>query len=100
MNIGSKIKDLRMKMKMSQNDFAKASGISVSYLSEIERGLKKPTFEIVFRISEAFNINISQLIGETPGTPLTPELKEIVETLNSFKPNQIKLLNDFLDSIK
>jgi len=100
MDIGFKIKELRKSMKMSQSDFAKASGISASYLSEIERGYKKPTFDIVFRIAEAFNIKIAQLIGETPGTPLTPEVKEIVDILSHFEPDQVKLLRDFLKSLK
>lgn len=100
MNIGEKIKELREKTKMSRNDFAKVAGISASYLSEIERGLKQPTLNILNKISEAFDIKISEIIGESHGTPLTPELKKIVETLREFKPEQIELLNDFLKSLK
>lgn len=100
MNVGEKIKELREKTKMSRSDFAKVAGISASYLSEIERGLKKPTLNILNKISQAFNVKISEIIGETPGTPLTPELKEIVETLRDFEPEQVVLLKDFLKSLK
>jgi len=100
MHIGISIKKLRTKLKMSQNDFAKACGISMSYLSEIERGLKNPTIDIVLKIATAFNVKVSEIIDESPTTPLTPELKQIVETLTDFKPEQINLLNDFLKSLK
>ncbi len=73
--------------------------ISTSYLSEIERGIKNPTFDILFKISKAFNVKIFEIIGETPGTPLTPELMEMVETLRDFKPEQLKLLNKFLKTL-
>jgi len=100
MEIGSKIKGLRIKLKMTQKDFAKACNISTSYLSELERGLKRPTFDIIHKISIATNVKISDLAEESDGIPLTPELKEIVETLRGFDPEQIKLLKDFLASLK
>lgn len=100
MDIGAKIKTLRKELKMTQKDFAKACNISASYLSELERGQKRPTFDIIHKISIATNVKISDFAEESNGTPLTPELKEIVETLRDFKPEQIKLLKDFLASLK
>ena len=100
MDIGAKIKEMRQKMKMSRKEFAKAAGISASYLSEIERGLKRPTVDIILKISKAFNLKISELLDEIPSTPMSPELKELVETLRNFKPEQVKLLSEFLKSLK
>ncbi|NEZ46118.1 helix-turn-helix transcriptional regulator [Clostridium niameyense] len=45
------------KMKfISQNQLAKKIGISQSYLSAIERGLKSPTLRMLYRIAEELNI--------------------------------------------
>jgi len=100
MDIGSKIKELRQKMKMSRKDFSQAAGISASYLSEIERGLKRPTVDIILKISKAFNLKVSELLDEIPSNPMSPEVKELIDTLRDFKPEQVKLLSEFLKSIK
>lgn len=45
------------KMKfISQNQLAKKIGISQSYLSAVERGLKSPTLRMLYRIAEELNI--------------------------------------------
>lgn len=100
MDIGAKIREMRQKMKMSRKAFSQATGISASYLSEIERGIKRPTVDIILKISKAFNLKVSELLDETPSNPMNPELKELVETLRDFKPEQVKLLSEFLKSIK
>lgn len=40
------------------------------------------------------------MLDEIPSNPMSPELKELVETLRDFKPEQVKLLSEFLKSIK
>jgi transcriptional regulator with XRE-family HTH domain len=100
MNIGDRVKNIRQQMKISRKAFSELTGISVSYLSEIEHGIKHPTVETILKITKAFNMTVSELLGETAALPINPELKELIETLRDFKPEQIKLLNQFLKTLK
>ena len=52
---------------LSQEELADAAGIHRTYVSQIERGLKMPTVDILFKISKALNIRASDLISEIEG---------------------------------
>lgn len=62
MNLGKAIKLCRTQKNLSQSDLALASGISVSYLSLLEKGRRDPSFSTVKGISEALDIPTSILI--------------------------------------
>lgn len=47
---------------LSQSELCAQFGISNSYLSEIESGKKKPTFELLSRYSNRFGIPVSSLL--------------------------------------
>lgn len=99
MDVGIKVRNFREKLNMSRSDFSKVTGISASYLSEIERGIKNPTIEILQKICTAFDVTLSELLEETPSSPMKPEVKEISKTLSNFSTEDIKLLNEFLKSV-
>lgn len=56
MSIGNTISNLRKEKKIKQMDLAKISGISQTYLSQIEKGVKTPTIDILEKISFALGI--------------------------------------------
>ena len=52
MNYGKAINNLRVdRMKQKQTIFAKSIGITQTYLSQIENGIKKPSTDLLDRIS-------------------------------------------------
>ena len=53
---------IRVYHDLKQKDAAKRLEISNSYLSEIEKGRKTPTLELVNRYSETFNIPVSAIM--------------------------------------
>lgn len=56
MDIGYAIKLLRKKNMMNQMDFASKVGITQGYLSQIERGHKKPSIEMLEHMADDLNI--------------------------------------------
>jgi len=46
---------------MTQEEFAELIGISVDFLSLIERGINAPSFETIDQISERLNMTITVL---------------------------------------
>jgi len=61
MIVGSVIGELREKKGITQEVLSGLSDIGRTHLSAIERGLRKPTLETLFRISQALDINMSDI---------------------------------------
>ncbi|MCQ6280282.1 helix-turn-helix domain-containing protein [Bacillus sp. EB600] len=63
--LGKRIREQRIEKGISLTQFAKQSGISKSYLSNLERGLQQnPSIEVLKKISEYLNVDIEILINE------------------------------------
>lgn len=66
MDISSKvrknIKAIRTKKKVSQGDIAKALGVHISYISQIERGIRNPTLSTIEKIAGVLGVSIKDLI--------------------------------------
>ncbi|MGH3390861.1 MAG: helix-turn-helix domain-containing protein, partial [Actinomadura sp.] len=50
-SIGEYIREQRQRAKISVRQLAEATGVSNPYLSQIERGLRKPSAEILQQIA-------------------------------------------------
>ena len=62
-NIGENIKKHRTKAGLSQEDFAKKSGVKYTTLTKIESNvIKKPSVFVMAKIAKAFGVNIEELI--------------------------------------
>jgi transcriptional regulator with XRE-family HTH domain len=56
-DIGSFIKDLRENAKISLRQLAQQAGVSNAYISQIERGLRKPSAEVLANIASALRVS-------------------------------------------
>ncbi len=61
--VGTVIQRVREEKKLSQEVVSGFADIGRTHLSAIERGVRKPTLETFFRISEALNIKASTLLS-------------------------------------
>jgi transcriptional regulator with XRE-family HTH domain len=60
-DVGYYIREQRHAAQVSMRQLAKAAGVSNPYLSQIERGLRKPSAEILQQIAKALRISAEQL---------------------------------------
>src|SRR5690242_998494 len=56
-DIGSFIRDLRQTAKISLRQLADRAGVSNPYLSQIERGLRKPSAEVLQQLASALRVS-------------------------------------------
>jgi len=62
-NIGENIKKYQIKQGLSQEYFAKKSGVKYTTLTKIDSGvIKKPLGLVMAKIAEALGVNIEELI--------------------------------------
>jgi len=74
--LGLKLRRLRREQGSSLREIADASGLSVSYLSEIEKGKKYPKPDKLIRLASAFGIPYDELVSLDVSDELGP-LKEV-----------------------
>ncbi len=80
MNLGKAIKLCRTQKNMSQSELAELAGISVSYLSLLERNKRDPNLSTVEQISEALKVPISIMmflaVDRNEISEISPQLAE------------------------
>jgi len=58
MNIGHDIRRCRERLGLSLGEVARRANVSKAHLSQLERGLSKPSFEVVQRVVEALGMTL------------------------------------------
>jgi transcriptional regulator with XRE-family HTH domain len=60
---GKRVREIRLKKKMSQGDVAKVLGVSISYISQIERGLENLSLKKIEVLAKILKVSIAELTG-------------------------------------
>ena len=84
---GLKLKQLRQEHSLNFADFAKQTGMSVSYLNEIEKGKKFPKDDKIELLANALGVSVAELTSPDLGKTLMP----VAELLNSNFLNELPL---------
>lgn len=94
--IHDKIKKLRLKHGMTLQDLSDQTGLSVSFLSQIERGTSSLAITSLKKIADAFGIKISDFLNEIENhnyTVLKKEQKPF--KIESSDITHVRLAGDF-----
>jgi len=70
MKIGSRIKNLRSSHRITLNDLAKKTGLTASFLSQLERDLTSPSVASLEKIAEALNTKVGYFFEREEGKEL------------------------------
>lgn len=62
--IGEVLRDIRMSKRQTLRQVAARAAVALGYLSEIERGQKEVSSELLFSIAEALDVPISHIMRE------------------------------------
>jgi len=93
---GLKIKQLRNDKKLSLQELAQKSNLSVSYLNEIEKGKKYPKSDKILALSAALGVNYDSLVS----LKLSKSLAPITQLLHSDFLNEIPFETFGIDKSK
>ncbi len=95
MKLSEKIKLLRTSENMTQPELATKAGIEQSYLSKLENDKGTPSYEIIHRIAQAFEMSGMELINSLSQSYIENHLSHIPEVAAeyaSIKKRQVKRL--------
>ncbi len=104
--LGLKLKQLRQKKNWSLQDLAVKTGLSKSYLNEIENGKKYPKHDKIILLSESLNCTFDELVSTKLDKSLAP-FNEILQSdffkevpLDLFGINKNNLISIISDAPK
>jgi transcriptional regulator with XRE-family HTH domain len=70
--IGQRLRELRRLRRLSLEELASRTGLSIGFLSQIERGLSSPTLRVLAAVADALGVAISELFpADSPRTDPT-----------------------------
>jgi transcriptional regulator with XRE-family HTH domain len=101
--IGSYIREQREQAKISLRQLAQAAGISNPYLSQIERGLRRPSADILQQIAKGLRISAEALYvqaGFLEDRPPGSLVREAVLTDAELTERQKQMLIEIYDSFR
>ena len=61
--LGQRIRDLRRKRGLTQEQLAELADLSTPYVSHLERGSKKASLAVLVRLSESLEVTADQLLS-------------------------------------
>jgi len=85
MEIGKQLKNLRIKLNISQDRFGKRIGLTGKTISAYETGKISPPIEVLSRISEEFEVNFVKKTNREIERKIEELQRSIIELQNIFK---------------
>ncbi|HXW87360.1 MAG TPA: helix-turn-helix transcriptional regulator [Streptosporangiaceae bacterium] len=101
--IGAYIREQREQAKISLRQLAQSAGISNPYLSQIERGLRRPSADILQQIAKGLRISAEALYvqaGFLEDRPAGSVVREAVLTDRELTERQKQMLIEIYDSFR
>lgn len=73
MELGSELRRLRKHRRSTLVDVSKETGISVSFLSDIERGRTRPSLDTLEKLSSYYQVSVNDILVESDvSNPIYP----------------------------
>lgn len=85
MCLSQRLKTLRKEYEITQRDICSKLSISTATLSQYENGLRQPSYDILKKIADFYNVSIDYLLGRT-------DIKKVNNWCNMNFANRLKLL--------
>ena len=78
MGIGKKVKELRVRLNLTQEDLADRAELSKGFISQVERDLTSPSIATLKQILECLGTNLKDFFSDTP------EMKTVYKKQDMF----------------
>ena len=90
-NMGKKLKSLRIEKKLTQKQIAERIGLAISAVSSYESGTRYPSYDVLIKLAQIFHVSTDYLLG------MTDKRNIDVSGLND---NEIELISQLVDVVR
>lgn len=96
MSIGSRIRKRRQELELTQQDLAKALGITSQHISAIEQDKRTPSLSSLGRLSEELGVSVDYIVSGKEGiiTETIPAIKADKKLTLKSKKALVNLVED------
>ena len=98
--IGSRIKEIRIRKKMSQAELAEKSHISLPHISVIERGVAKMSLASFYRIIEALDVSADEILRPDSKAGNAVYRSELTEILSDCSSSECETILRIAQEVK
>ncbi len=98
-SIGSNIKAIRGKNKLSQERLAEMAGVTLGYISKLERDKADPSAKILKKIAIALNSSCDRLVFEEGERDPNDDVALLFEAVTRLPEQKKELVREFLEAI-
>jgi transcriptional regulator with XRE-family HTH domain len=97
--LGFRIKYLRKKRNLTQEELSYSSGINSKHLSEVERGTVNISIQNLDSISESLGIPLTVLLDVEPARSKEELCRDIAKHLQELNYERVKLIHRMVSDI-
>lgn len=91
MNMGDKLKSLRLEKKLTQKQVADRIGLAISAVSSYESGCRYPSYEVLVQLARIFHVTTDYLLGMTD--------KRNID-VTGLDDSEIELISQLVDKLR
>lgn len=109
MSIGSTLKEYRKKNGFTLKKLSDISGVSLTFISDIENGRKKPSTKKAKQLADALNIDVKLLLDEKIAEMIdeiqddvkisNPDIRAIIKACRNLTNDEISELRKFTERL-
>lgn len=90
-NMGEKMKSLRIEKKLTQKQVADRVGVAISAISSYESGTRYPSYEVLIKLARTFHVSTDYLLGITTTRTID---------ISGLDDGEIELVSQLVDIIR
>ncbi|MBA8794738.1 transcriptional regulator with XRE-family HTH domain [Friedmanniella endophytica] len=85
-SVGQRLRELRLRREVTLTELAERTGISVSTLSRLESGQRRPTLELLWPLARAHDVSLDELVDAPATGDPRVRLRPVVRHGRSYLP--------------
>lgn len=90
-NMGKKLKSLRIEKKLTQRQIAERIGLAISAVSSYESGTRYPSYDVLIKLAQIFHVSTDYLLGMTDRRNID---------VSGLDDNEIELISQLVDVVR
>ena len=97
--LGPRIRQFRQEKRWRQEELARKTSLSISYIGMLERGEKLPKLSTFVRIANALGVTADELLADALDQGYQIKVSQYTDRIGKLSPVEQKRIYDVLDTL-
>ena len=102
--LGKRIREARLKRRLTQEQLSEKAEIGSYYLGEVERGVKTPSLKVFVAIADALGVSCDSLLRDSVTAGNVYVNNEITKRLDTLTPRErtgaVEILDAYIKALR